>query len=371
MEFKNIKTDCIHFLGYIPCKPHKDFGVHCIEKNGNICQYYIKNKTRILLIKLGAAGDVIRTTPLLYPLRKKYNDSHITWLTDFPDLVPLRSDNEFGADVVLPFNEKSTVIIKNSEYDVIINLDKDLHACSIVNEKNNVNEKFGYTLIQNKPYPINDLAIHKFMTGIFDDISKANNKNYLEEIFEICGFLYNKEEYILPNFDNKIDWDIDKTKKVIGLNTGCGGRWTSRLWPLNYWLELIILLKANNYEIVLLGGPEEHEKNIELQSKTNVKYFGVQPLKKFISLMNHVDIVVTAVTMAMHIAIGLKKQIVLLNNIFNKNEFELFGRGVIIEPAKECKCYFKHTCDNEEYKCIEYIYPQKVFEAVKALKKLE
>ncbi len=369
MKIKDIKRDCIHFLGYIPCKPHKDFGVHCIEKNRIICKYYIKNKIRILIIKLGAAGDVIRTTPLLYPLRKKYSNSHLTWITDFPDLVPSRRDNEVGADVVLPFNEKSLLIIKNSVYDVIINLDKDLHACSIIKGKDSVKEKFGYTLKNNKPYPVNDLAIHKFMTGIFDDISKANKKSYLEEIFKICGFEYKKEEYILPNFENDINFDIDKTKKVVGLNTGCGGRWTSRLWPFNYWLELIDLLKANNYEIVLLGGPEEHEKNLEFQSKTNVKYFGVQPLKKFIGLMNQVDIVVTAVTMAMHIAIGLKKQLVLLNNIFNKNEFELYGRGIIIEPEKVCKCYFRPTCINEEYRCIEYIYPEKVFEAVISVSK--
>ena len=36
------------------------------------------------------------------------------------------------------------------------------------------------------------------------------------------------------------------------------------------------------------------------------------------------DLVVTAVTMAMHIALGLGKKLVLFNNIFNPHEFELY-----------------------------------------------
>ena len=50
-------------------------------------------------------------------------------------------------------------------------------------------------------------------------------------------------------------------KKLLDLNTGCGGRWTSRLWPEEYWIELAQKLLDNNYEVILLGGPEEDEKN--------------------------------------------------------------------------------------------------------------
>lgn len=364
MKLKNIKIDCEEFLGYKPCSPNKKYGVHCLDENNIICPYYVRRTNSILIIKLGAAGDVIRTTPLLYTLRKKYNNAHITWLTHFPELVPSKSDNENGVDLILNYDDKSIPVIKNSEYDLIINLDKDDYACALVKEKNDTKEIYGYTLVNNKPFPVNELAVPKYITGVFDDISKENTKSYLEEIFELCGFRFNKEEYILPHFEKTKEINIDRSKKVIGLNTGCGGRWTSRLWPFDYWLELIELLKKENYEVVLLGGPEEHEKNLLLQAKTRVKYFGVQPLKKFISLMSEVDVVVTSVTMAMHIAIGLKKQLILMNNIFNKNEFELYGRGVIIEPEKECKCYFQSKCSNKEYQCIHHIRPKDVFNSI-------
>lgn len=364
MKIENILPDCRHFLGHVPCRPNKSSGVHCRNENGDLCEFYDPIKTKILLIKLGAAGDVIRTTPLLYALRKHYCNSHITWLTQFPDLVPSYKEDSVGADKILPWNETSLLIIKNCSYDVVINLDKDEQACALIKSLEKPEAAFGYTLLNNKPYPINDLANNKYMTGIFDDISINNKKSYMQEIFEICGFEYKKEEYILPVFDKEKKYDIDHSRDVVGLNTGCGGRWTSRLWPEEYWKEIIEQLQFANYEVVILGGPEEHEKNQRLSGLTNAKYFGVMPLKSFIGLMDQCDLIVSAVTMGMHIAIGLKKKLVLLNNIFNKNEFELFGRGEIVEPEKKCTCYFSPKCKNDGNECITSIYPNAVFKSI-------
>ena len=54
-------------MGDIPCKPHKQYGVHCIDESGNDCPNYSSFKEKILIIKPGAKGDVIRTTPILHP----------------------------------------------------------------------------------------------------------------------------------------------------------------------------------------------------------------------------------------------------------------------------------------------------------------
>jgi heptosyltransferase-2 len=69
--------------------------------------------------------------------------------------------------------------------------------------------------------------------------------------------------------------------------------------------------------------------------------------------------VVTAVTMAMHLTIGLGKKIVLFNNIFNRHEFELYGLGEILEPDFECNCFYSPTCPNN---CMQYLSVEKVYE---------
>ena len=82
-ERVNFRTDCRHFRGHVPCAPHKAHGHHC-----DGCPEFRARAGRILLIKLGAAGDVIRTTPLLEPLRREYPDHVLTWVTEFPALLP-------------------------------------------------------------------------------------------------------------------------------------------------------------------------------------------------------------------------------------------------------------------------------------------
>ena len=58
-----VRNDCMYFKGDIPCAPHKKKGVHCDK-----CPEYQPVGQRLLIIKLGAAGDVIRTTPILRAL---------------------------------------------------------------------------------------------------------------------------------------------------------------------------------------------------------------------------------------------------------------------------------------------------------------
>ena len=360
IKFEQVKYDCRHLRADVPCKPSKLHGVDCSD-----CSYYEKFNRKILIIKLGAAGDVIRTTPLLYPLRNEYHYAKIYWLTDFPELLPVNT--EINVDVPLKFNLASVLYLQETKFDVVINLDKDKEAIALASKINSY-KKFGYTLINGSCYPVNKDAEHKLLTGMFDDYSKKNIKSYPEEIFEICGYSFKKEKYLL-DVDNNSDrnWELSKSKKIIGLNTGCGSRWTSRLWKNEYWIETINKLKEKKFEVVLLGGEQEHENNTYLAEQAGCRYFGHFDLKTFINLVNKCDVVVTQVTMGLHIAIALGKKVVLLNNIFNPNEFELYGSGVIVGPKKECKCYFSPRCTNEEYKCMDYLNPQDVVDSVNKL----
>jgi len=304
---------------------------------------YKKIEQQILIIKLGAIGDVIRTTPILRKIKESFPNSYIYWLTYSPDIL-----SDHWVDKKLQVTLENIELIKQIKFDWLIVLDKDPLAISLSNQIK-ANKKSGYTIDQfgkAKPLSNHQSEAHKWLTGIFDDISKKNVKHYIQEIFEILEFEFNNEEYILELPPNH-QWQIDHSKKIIGLNTGCGGRWTSRLWLNEYWIKLAKDLIEQGYEVILLGGEQEHEKNLLISAESGAKYFGHFPLKDFISLVNECDVVVTAVTMAMHIAIGLKKRVIIFNTIFNKNEFYLYGRGEIIEPEPKCDCYYSPVCPHE------------------------
>lgn len=347
-----IRTDCKYFRGDVPCSPHKKNGFHCEN-----CPEYKKIDQNILIIKLAAIGDVIRTTPILRKIRDSYPNAFINWLTYSPDV--LSTD---WVDRILDVKTENLELIKQIEYDWLIVLDKDPIAIAL-SKQILAKRKSGFTMdVFGKAKPISSKAEeHKWLTGIFDDLSKNNTKHYVQEIFDILEFEFNDEEYILDVSKNH-QWQIDHSKKIIGLNTGCGGRWTSRLWPDEYWIKLAKDLLGKNYEVVLLGGEQEHEKNLILSSESGAKYLGHFPLKDFISLVSECDVVVTAVTMAMHIAMGLKKKVIIFNSIFNQNEFYLYGRGEIIEPDPKCDCYYTPVCPHESMKRIKPSFVEKSVE---------
>jgi ADP-heptose:LPS heptosyltransferase len=352
-----IKTDCSHFRGDVPCKPHKKNGVQCED-----CSEYRKISETILIIKLGAIGDVIRTTPLLRKIREEKPNAYIYWLTYTPDII-----SKSWVNRILNPSVENIELLKNIRFDWLINLDKDPIAIALTNSII-ASKKSGFTIdIFGHAKPISiEAENQKWLTGLFDDLNKANTKHYMKEIFEICGYEFNNEEYILDIGNNETSFTIDRNKKVIGLNTGCGGRWTSRLWPTEHWIELAKELLQNKYEVILLGGEQEDGKNKIIQKESGAKYFGYFSLPKFIVLMNNCDLIVTAVTMGMHLAIGLKKKLILFNNIFNKNEFYLYGRGEILEPDFECDCYFSPTCENN---CMQYLKPCTVLKSINDLQK--
>lgn len=350
-----INSDCRHFRGDIPCLPHKNFNVHC-----NDCSHYEKTNEKILIIKLGAIGDVIRTTPLLRKIKTVKPLAQIFWLTYTPEIL-----SKNFVDRILPVNIESIEFIKSIEFDWLINLDKDPLAIGLT-KTISARKKSGFTADRfGHAEPIsNDAEKHKWLTGLFDDLNKENRKHYVQEIFEICGLNFNDEEYIIEKKESTIGFNICKTKKVVGLNTGCGGRWTSRLWPEEYWITLSKELIKKDYEVILLGGEQEHDKNERIQHSSGARYFGHFPLNDFINLMDSCDIIVSAVTMAMHLTIGLRKKLILFNNIFNKNEFYLYNRGIILEPDFNCDCYYSPKCKNN---CMQYLKPEKVLSAIESL----
>lgn len=352
----DIRYDCRQFKGTVPCKPHKEKHVECSIK----CEYYDPTIGNLLIIKLGAMGDVIRTTPLLTRIKKEFPDHRIFWLTHFEDVLP------DIIDIPLDYSIESITYLKSLNFEFGVNLDKEPEACALM-EQLNIKEKNGFGLKLGMPAPINELAKHKFKTGISDSYSISNTQHYLQEIFSICGWKYSGEKYILPEpKSNAVIENIDIGNALIGLNTGCGERWTSRQWPMIHWTNLINLLQNDGFNVLLLGGKNEDEQNRRLSKKTGAEYFGYFSFKEFIHLMNKCTVVVSTVTMAMHVAVGLKKPLVLLNNIFNSNEFHTFIDSRILEPDKECECYYRPTCINE-VSCIADIKPAKVFEAVKEI----
>jgi heptosyltransferase-2 len=170
-----------------------------------------------------------------------------------------------------------------------------------------------------------------------------NKKSYLEEIFEMCGFTFRNEKYILETRERSA-WPVFK-HPLIGINTGSGDQWVARRWPESEWIRLARGLGKAGYGVLVLGGSKEDKMNRYIARMSGARYPGHFGVGKFVDLVGQCDLVITGVTMALHIAIALKKKVVLLNNIFNSNEFDLYGLGRIVEPPVPCLGCYSPVCE--------------------------
>lgn len=349
MALEDIRSDCRRFRGDRPCRQHKTSGAHCPS-----CADYDKLAERVLVVKLGAAGDVIRTTPLLRKIRQEMPGCHITWLTDFPALLP------DTVDVPLAFSDRSATWLMARDFDLLLVLDKDPEAIALA-ELVRAKEKRGFGMdAYGRCAPIDAQAEHKFITGVYDDESKTNSKSYQQEIFEMCGYEFAGESYEL-NLSGTLDFAVDEPHPLVGLNTGCGARWPSRMWPEEYWAELTRRLRKKNFGVMLLGGPAEDEANRRLEAETGASYLGYFPLEDFVALVGRCDIIVTQVTMTLHIALAVGSRVVLMNTIFNPAEFDMYGLGEVVGPSQPCDCYYAPQCPHDTMRSIS---PERIHESV-------
>ncbi len=363
-----LKSDCRHFIGEKPCK----FNRLCKG-----CSHYEQMGKRILIIKLGATGDVLRTTPILKPLKVKYNPSHITWLVDKNSAAVLKG-NPF-IDKLLIFDAESLAGLMVEQFDIVINFDKAYKAAALA-EMVKGKKKYGFGLSRHGTiYPLNEGSNYALSLGLSDELKfRQNKKTYQEILFESACADYNGEEYIYNISEEDALWakkylkscGVNKGDLLIGLNTGGGDIFANKGWCEDGFLELAELCAKNlNAKVVLLGGPNEIEKNARLcrLSKIPLINSGNNTLGKFAGIVRQCDAVVSGDTLAMHIAIAVKTPVVALFFSTCPQEIEFYGRGTAIPAKADCAPCYKKNCEQDD--CLKDVSVEKVYAGIEYLLK--
>ena len=364
---RGARSDCRFFVGEKPC---------IFKRLCDGCEHFAARGKRILIIKLAAVGDVLRTTPLLRGLKAKYPSSFITWLTD-PESAELLRFTEL-IDVLLPYSLESVVRLKAEKPDVLICLDKEPRATALASQIE-AGERFGFRWSKEGVLmPASELVGYAFRLGYDDELKfRRNTKTYQEMVFEACGLEYDASyEYLLDLPQEALtnaravlaELGIGRGDVVVGLNTGAGAVFATKVWPEAHFVELVRLLREKSGVIpLLLGGPLEVERNKKIAAACRGAAFDAgcgRSLTEFTSLVACCDVVVSADTLAMHLAIAAKRPVVALVGPTCHAEIELYGRGAKLVSDVPCApCYLK-SCD-KGHVCMKGISAQEVFRAVR------
>lgn len=366
---KILKYDCRYFEGDKPCVFHKNYNIKC-----DSCNNYLPIEFKILIIKLDAIGDVLRTTSILPVLKNKYPSAHITWCTRFQAREIFINNNL--VDELIFIDEDAYFRLTAEEFDLVVNLDTSKFSSSIASSVTG-KTKVGFKLNKRGYVESTSEEADKWLLmSAFDDVKKENKSSYQKIIYDILGLKSNIELPVL-NIPEEISkmilnkskaWKLKQAEQTIGLNIGVGTKWPSKSWPLQRWEELITSLKDKSLNLLLLGGPDENGKISHLADRYTftVNTGCDNSVMEFAAIVGLCDILITADTFALHIGNSLNKKIVALFGPTSHNEIDLYESGIKIVSSKVCQCYYKREC-TELRSCMSEIMASEVLAGIESL----
>ncbi len=369
-ETKLYRNDCRFFVGEKPCA-HQRSCQHCPE--------FEPFGERVLILKFGAKGDVLRSTALLPAVKRKHSGSSITWVTE-TSCVPLLEGNPL-IDRIMVFSAETSVILGCERFAAVYSMDKSPVATSLARIVM-AGEKTGFTCTDQGALDIfGPESEYALLLGIDDELKfHRNTKTYQEYMAEALSLDYQRDEMTLVV--DKADSDYaerhlrklgiigDKRRPVIGLNTGVGTVFATKEWPAERFVELAAKCSRElDAVVILLGGPGEASRNADIKEKGGslliVDAGTNHTIKQFAAIVSFCDVVVTSDTLCMHVAVAMKRNTVALFGSTCEQEIDLYERGVKIFKGVECSpCYRRH-CDQQ--KCMKAISTEEVFEHVRRL----
>lgn len=307
-------------------------------ENCQECKFSQEYSKKILIIKLGAIGDVLRTTSILPALRKKYGeDILVFWMTN-PESVDLLKNNPF-IDKIFPYNLENVLRIQQENFDILFSLEIDTPSTILANLVHS-KEKFGFYFNEGMTCCFNKNAEQYLETAFLQNKKMINRKTYQELIFDVCELSYAKEKpiFILSEKEKETGKNFLQNKGVlegenlIGINIGSSSRWKSKFLDVEKIKELIKNIPPSS-KIIILSGPNEKEKKERLI--TELKREGISvlsnesdnPLREFVSIVNFCDVIITGDTLTLHLASALNKKIIAL--FFSTPDWEVEDYGLI------------------------------------------
>lgn len=308
---------------------------------------------KILIIKLGysetldpevgqviSLGDVVRCTVILESLKKKYGSSKITWLVA-SEAFPLVVDNPY-IDRILVWDTFVPFALMREQFDIVVNLEK-IHGVCALADMIQAWEKVGFRFdVVSGEYGAYAQSVGATQY-IQDKADGKKSHNFWQKVLvEMVGCEWSGQEYSLGYKPQP------KESYAVGFNHYVGSKWPTKAMAKHKWEEL--------------GG------RLEAKGISYSWQRGMNNLYEYMDWIAGCNVLITHDSLGVHLALAMKKSVVVLFGATSGEEIYYYGRGISVYPKVALSAYECMPCYNSECKenqhCMDFIDLDDVVESV-------
>jgi ADP-heptose:LPS heptosyltransferase len=299
---------CRFYRGSRPCKFNKLDGSECAS-----CRHVSLWDERILIVKLDALGDVLRTASLLPAIVRKHRSPYVTWVTrpQAVEMVSMMAD----VDEVIPLDDDGRVRVATGSWDHVYSLSNDFTSAGLATLAAPRHAPVGYSLRNGAIHPSNDAALRWLEMASFDRLKRANTRSYHEIMLDIVD---GDRAFAPPRLNVPAALTAEARQRlralfpgsarpVVAINIGAGERWPKKMLSADQIAQFATMMVAQaDIDIVLLGSVQESAKaeQVTRQCPTDRIRAALTPdsIGAFAALMAEADALLCGDTLALHVA---------------------------------------------------------------------
>ncbi len=209
-------------------------------------------KSRILVVRLGAMGDIIHTLPAAAWLKQSHPGSHLTWLVE-PQWAPLLEGNAYVDRVIVMRRRNFAGLVetrrelRSSNYDFAVDF-QGLLKSALAAGAANPERIYGFHQSQVRERMAALFYSHKTMARALHIVDRNM------ELASACGGAGGERaQRTFPLPQGRAEGDLPPGDFVLA--SPLAG-WKSKQWPLSHYRELAVLLHRELGIPLVLDGPE-------------------------------------------------------------------------------------------------------------------
>ncbi len=253
--------------------------------------------SRILVVRLGAMGDIIHTLPAVASLKRSYPDSEITWAVE-PRWTPLLEGNPF-VDRLLRVERRDIAgvlrtigALRHDSFDLAIDF-QGLIKSALVTAIASVPRTFGLDSSQTRETLAALFYSNRVVVG---------NGHIVDRHLDLAAAAGARERsYVFPLPQGAPDAPLPDSDFVLA--SPLAG-WTSKQWPTEFYSQLSARLKAALGMTLVVNGPPSSVEILRQIQGAHVHLSGIPGL---IFATRHAVSVVGVDSGPLHIAAALEK----------------------------------------------------------------